>query len=65
MITIQKGQEKTFQKYAREEMKLKLLNDILIDMEICKIEGWDRLEYLVDLKNLIDSFFVTNYLSNK
>jgi 5'(3')-deoxyribonucleotidase len=40
---------------AREQLKTKLMNDILIDMTICKIEGWDIKEYLQDLKNLIDS----------
>lgn len=37
---------------AREQLKLKLLNDVLMDMEICKLEGWDIIEYV---KDLIDS----------
>jgi len=41
---------------AREELKLRLLADIRFDIEVCKIEGWDYLEYLHELKELIGSF---------
>lgn len=41
---------------AREELKLKLLVDIRVDIEVCKIEGWDYLEYLHELKELIGGF---------
>ena len=40
---------------AREELKLKILADIKFDIEVCKIEGWDYLEYLHELKELIKS----------
>ena len=40
---------------AREEMKQKLLNDILIDLKICEIEGWDKKQYLQELEELIVS----------
>ena len=40
---------------AREELKLKILADIRFDIEVCKIEGWDYLEYLHELKELIES----------
>ena len=40
---------------AREELKLKILADISFDIEVCKIEGWDYLEYLHELKELIES----------
>lgn len=40
---------------AREELKLKILADIRFDIEVCKIEGWDHLEYLHELKELIES----------
>ena len=43
------------QKLAREELKLKLLTDILFDIEVCKIEGWDYKQYLNELKDLIKS----------
>lgn len=41
---------------AREELKLRLLADIRLDIEVCKIEGWDYLEYLHELKDLIGGF---------
>lgn len=40
---------------ARERMKLKLLADIRVDLEICAIEGWCKKTYIRELKNLIDS----------
>lgn len=41
---------------AREQMKLKLLADIRTDLIVCEIEGWDKMEYLNELKELINSF---------
>jgi hypothetical protein len=38
---------------AREQMKTRLLADILIDMEICKLEGWDVTEHLYDVIDLL------------
>lgn len=44
------------QRKAREQMKSMLMQDILQDMTVCKIEGWSCLEYLYELKTLIDGF---------
>ena len=41
---------------AREQMKLKLLKDLRIDIEICRLEKWDYKQYLLELKEIIDSF---------
>lgn len=41
---------------AREQIKLKLLNDIRLDIEVCKIEGWEYKEFLKDLHSLISEF---------
>lgn len=41
---------------AREQIKLKLLNDIRFDIEVCKIEGWEYKEFLKDLHSLISEF---------
>lgn len=41
---------------AREQMKKKLLADILQDITICQLEGWDYKKYLTELKNEIDRF---------
>ena len=40
---------------AREQQKRNLLADILIDINICRIEGRDYREYLLELKAIIDS----------
>lgn len=45
-------------KLARLKMKQKLLADIRVDIEICKLEGWSVSEYLRDIKDLINSFKV-------
>lgn len=45
---------------AREQLKEKLLTDIVIDMEICKIEGWDIMEYLLELQQLINDIVNKN-----
>lgn len=50
-----KEEAKKFNELARHQMMLKLLADIRIDLEICKLEGWDTLEYLNELKELINS----------
>ena len=42
---------------ARGQMKLKLLADIRTDLMVCEIEGWSKMEYLNELKELIDGFF--------
>lgn len=44
------------QELAREEMALKLLHDIKIDVTICKFEGWDYKEYLYHLRDIIEFF---------
>lgn len=54
-IKLENGAEKKLQELARHQMKTKLLNDILIDLTICEIEGWSKTEYLDDLKNLINN----------
>ena len=41
---------------AREQMKLKLLADIRMDLIICEIEGWDKMEYINELNELVNSF---------
>jgi hypothetical protein len=38
---------------ARESMKARLMGDILVDMTVCEIEGWNKLEYLDELEAMI------------
>lgn len=44
------------QTLAREEMKIRLLQDVLTDITISKHEGWDYKQYLLELKTIIDGF---------
>lgn len=41
---------------AREQMKLRLMQDIRVDIEVCKLEGIDYKKYLLELKEIIDYF---------
>lgn len=41
---------------ARHQTIYNLYRDILIDMMVCEIEGWDKLEYLKLLKDVIEHF---------
>lgn len=41
---------------AREQIKLKLLQDIRFDLEVCKLENWSYKEFLNELKEMIDHF---------
>ena len=43
-----------FQIYARECFIEKLLQDILTDMKICEIEGWDKTEYIRRLRDVLN-----------
>lgn len=41
---------------ARHRMIERLYRDILIDMTVCEIEDWDKMEYINELSDLINSF---------
>jgi len=47
---------RTVNELARQQFKLKLLIDMRADLMICEIEGWDKMEYINELKLLINSF---------
>lgn len=46
---------KAMNRLSREKQKEILLRDIMSDMMVCEIEGWDKTEYINELKELIDS----------
>lgn len=54
----------TLNTLAREQMKLRLLKDIRCDIEVCKLEGIDYKQYLLEIKDMIDGFINEN-ISNK
>ena len=45
----------TINRLAREQMKLKLLQDIRVDLMICEIEGYDKKQYINELRDMIDT----------
>ena len=55
LIIPDKQTAKALNDLARHKTILRLLQDIRIDMEICEIEGWDKTEYLTQIKQLINS----------
>lgn len=42
---------------AREQTITRLLNDIVFDFQVCKIEGYDSKEYVTRLKTEIDNIY--------
>ena len=44
---------------ARHQLRVKLEADILMDMQICELEGWDRMEFINQLRDLLNSFGTT------
>ena len=46
---------RTVNELARQQFKMRLLNDIRTDLMICEIEGWCKTEYLDEIRNLINS----------
>jgi hypothetical protein len=55
LIIPDKETAKALNDLARHKAIIRLLNDIRIDMEICEIEGWNKTEYVGQLKKLLNS----------
>ena len=47
---------KALNRLARQQMIERLYRDILIDIAVCEIEGWDKMEYIKDLQEVINHF---------
>lgn len=45
---------KTLQRLAREQAKANILRDIMIDLTVCKVEGWDCHEYINELREMLN-----------
>lgn len=54
----------TLNTLGREQMKYRLLKDIRIDIEVCKLENIDYKQYLLELKEIIDSFLGTKPMTS-
>lgn len=64
-ITVQENERTLMQQHAREVCKYRLMKDIRFDIEVCKLEGWDYTDYLLELKEIIDGFLNTAMESKK
>lgn len=51
---------KALQELARHEMIELLYKDILADMAVCDIEGWDKMEYIRQLREKLNSLGYEN-----
>ena len=56
MITEDEDTRIALNALARHQTIYNLYRDILIDMMVCEIEGWDKKEYLNQLKSVIEHF---------
>lgn len=56
MITEDEDTRIALNNLARHQTIYNLYRDILIDMMVCEIEGWDKLAYLKSLKDVIEHF---------
>ena len=54
-FTREPGVPKALNDLARHEMISRLYLDIFVDIQICKLEGWDPLEYIQELDECIGS----------
>lgn len=45
---------KSVNELARARVKEQLLKDIMFDFMVCEIEGWDKMEYLNGLKEMLN-----------
>ena len=43
------GEAAALNRLAREQLKHRMLADILVDMQVCELEGWDMTEYAKEL----------------
>ena len=51
---------KTVNILARKKFQEHLLKEITFDLMVCEIEGWDKKEYINELKKLINSIDTSN-----
>lgn len=49
---------------ARNKFKEQILKEILFDLMVCEIEGWDKKEYIKEIKKLINSIDISKQKNN-
>lgn len=51
----------TLNELARHQLIHSVYADILMDMQICKLEGWDTMGFIKQLQELLNSFRRNNH----
>lgn len=51
---------KTVNELARLKFQKHLLNEIIFDLMVCEIEGWDKKEYIRELRKILNSLDLSN-----
>lgn len=51
---------KTVNKLARKKFQEHLLKEIMFDLMVCEIEGWDKKEYINEIKKLLNGIDTSN-----
>lgn len=46
-------ERRALNRLAREQLKESLLRDVRLDIEVCRLEGWDCTEYLRELAGML------------
>lgn len=55
-VIIDTGAARALQELARHKTIVHLYADILVDMQVCRIEGWDEKEFIRQLQELLNQF---------
>ena len=56
---------KTVNALARMKFQEQLLKEIMFDLMVCEIEGWDKREYIRQIRKLINGIDISNNSKNK
>jgi hypothetical protein len=54
-VVIDENYVRTVNDLARKKFEQRLLSDLMIDLTICEIEGWCKMEYIRELRRLLAS----------
>ena len=56
MVKLSQEASRTLNTLCRKQMINKLLADILVDMTVCELEGWDKTEYINELCEILNKW---------
>lgn len=56
MEKLSQEESRTLNTLCRKQMINKLLADILVDMTVCELEGWDKTEYINELCEILNKW---------